>query len=167
MKIDGKNLEYVAEQFKKDRDIVLIAVKSEGMNLQYAAEQFKKDREIFLEAIKTSVNILHPYHHPEGCIFRDDEEIMLIALRQFGHALEYAGTKLRSNRDFILKAVKQGSDYNNHSLLRYCDEQFLSDKEIMVEAIKSDCEAYFLVHPNIKKSKEIVKAFKEHPSTIN
>ena len=130
------------------------AVKIDGKNLEYAAEQFKKDREIFLEAIKTSVNILHPYHHPDGCIFRDDEEIMLIALRQFGHALEYAGTKLRSNRDFILKAVKQGSDYNNHSLLRYCDEEFLSDKEIMVEAIKSDCEAYFLVHPNIKKVKK-------------
>ena len=87
---------------------------------------------------------------------------MLIALSQFGHALEYADTTLQSNRNFILKAVKQGSRVSNHSLLRYCDEKFLSDKEIMVEAINSDWEAYELVHPNIKKSKEIVKAFNEH-----
>ena len=29
-------------------------------NLRYAADQFKKDREIFLEAIKTDVNMLMP-----------------------------------------------------------------------------------------------------------
>ena len=159
---DGHTLDLASENLKNNKDIVLKAVKSSGTNLRYAADQFKKDREIFLEAIKTDINMLMPYHHPDGCIFRDDEEIMLIALSQFGHALEYADTSLQSNRNFILKAVKQGSKVNNHSLLRYCDEKFLSDKEVMVEAIKSDCEAYEFVHPNIKKSKEIVKAVNEH-----
>ena len=159
---DGHTLDLASENLKNNKDIVLKAVKSSGTNLRYAADQFKKDREIFLEAIKTDINMLMPYHHPDGCIFRDDEEIMLIALSQFGHALEYADTSLQSNRNFILKAIKQGSKVSNHSLLRYCDEKFLFDKEIMVEAIKSDWEAYELVHPNIKKSKEIFKAYNEH-----
>ncbi len=110
-----------------------------------------------MEAVKEGSNLENVSND-----FKDDEEIMLIALSQFGHVLEYADTKLQSDRNFILKAVKQGSKVNNHSLLRYCDEKFLSDKEIMVEAIKSDWEAYELVHPNIKKSKEIVKAYNEH-----
>jgi len=80
---------------------------------------------------------------------------MLIALSQFGHALEYADITLQSNKNFILKAVKQGSRVNNHSLLRYCDEKFLSDKEIM--AINSCWAVYELLHPNIKKVKKLSK----------
>ena len=36
----------------KDREIVLIAVKSKGYSLKYADDSFKKDREIVLEAVK-------------------------------------------------------------------------------------------------------------------
>ena len=32
----------------------------------------------------------------------------------------------------------------------------------MVSTIKNDLEVYLLLHPNITKSKEIVKAYNEH-----
>lgn len=155
---NGASISFVSEGLQNNRNIVLEAVKYNGGNYKRILKKFQKDRNFALEAIKSDVNILMM----NDFIFKADEEIMLIALSQFGHVLEYADKTLQSNRNFIANAVKQGSKVNNHSILRYCDEKFLSDKEIMVDAIRSDLEAYELVHPNIKKSKEIVKAYKEH-----
>ena len=53
VKNDGYALEYADESFKKDKEIVLIAVKQYGRNLEYADDSLKKDKEIVLEAAKT------------------------------------------------------------------------------------------------------------------
>ena len=42
------------DSLKKDKEIVLAAVKQDGGALQYADDIFKKDKEIVLEAVKAS-----------------------------------------------------------------------------------------------------------------
>ena len=43
---------------KKDREVVLAAVKIHGEALVYADEQLKKDREVVLTAVKSNSNAL-------------------------------------------------------------------------------------------------------------
>ena len=43
---------------KKDKEIILEAVKASGNNLQYADDSLKKDKEIVLEAVKQSGDAL-------------------------------------------------------------------------------------------------------------
>ena len=95
-------------------------------------------------------------------VYKADEEVVLIALSAYGHVLEYADDILKSNRSFILKAVKQGSGYNNHSLLLYCDEKFRSDKEIMMEAIKSDWEAYDYASIQLQNDEDVKQIYDDH-----
>jgi hypothetical protein len=49
---DGEKLKVLPEEFKKDRDVVLAAVKNNGWALFYANKNLKKDKFIVLAAIK-------------------------------------------------------------------------------------------------------------------
>ena len=50
----GYELENLTDEFKKNKEIVLIAVKQDGTNLQYADDSLKKDKEIVREAVRRS-----------------------------------------------------------------------------------------------------------------
>ena len=70
---DGSELQNLAEEFKKDKEIVLEAVKQRGF-LQYADVSFKKDREIVLEAVRQNGGALH---HADDSL-KSDPEILAI-----------------------------------------------------------------------------------------
>ena len=56
---DGLELENLPAHFKKDRKIVLEAVKQDGLVLEYVIDDsFKKDKEIVLAAVKQSGLVL-------------------------------------------------------------------------------------------------------------
>ena len=56
--------------------------------------------------------------------------------------------------------MKQGSGYNNH-IFTILYEKFCSDKEIMMEAIKSDWEAQIM--PNqLQNDEDIKKIYDDH-----
>jgi hypothetical protein len=74
---DAKNLSYVSDEFKNDKEIVSKAVAAHGSSLQYASDELK-----------------------------DDKEIVSIAVEDFGIALKYASERLRDDKDVVLIAVK-------------------------------------------------------------
>ena len=117
----GSELENLPDEFKKDKDVVLAAVKQEeyGLAFKYADESFKKDKEIVLIAVKKYGRSLE-YADDS---FKKDKNIVLAAVKQDGLALEYADKKLRADKKIILEAIKE-----HHSLLRYADESL--QKEI-------------------------------------
>eukprot|EP00971_Amphidinium_carterae_P025548 503982-Amphidinium_carterae.1 len=45
-------LQYAAEEYKGDREIVLAAVQKDGRALEHAAEECKRNREIVLAAVQ-------------------------------------------------------------------------------------------------------------------
>ena len=60
LKQNGENLRYADIQFKRDREIVMVAVSQNGENLRYADIQFKKDREIVMAAVKQNgLNLIY------------------------------------------------------------------------------------------------------------
>ena len=50
----GLYLEGAPEESRKDKEIVLAAVKSDGTTLQYAADALRGDREFLLEAVRAT-----------------------------------------------------------------------------------------------------------------
>jgi hypothetical protein len=64
--------EYISEELKKDKEVVLAAVKQDGYALQYASEELKKDKEVVLAAVK-----------------------------QNGYALKYASEELKKDKEFM------------------------------------------------------------------
>ena len=66
------------ESLKKDKEVVLAAVKQNGPALTYADESLKKDKEVVWAAVK-----------------------------HFGYALQYASEELRVNEEFIAECLKE------------------------------------------------------------
>ncbi len=95
-------LKYVPADLKKNKEIVLAAVKKKGLTLQYAHEDLKKDREIVLAAVKQKGLALQ-YAHED---LKKDKEVVLAAVKQNGWALEHAHEDLKKDKEIVLAAVK-------------------------------------------------------------
>ena len=76
VKLDGQ-LNEVPIHFRKDKDVVLAAVKKDGYALQHADEKLKKDKQIVLEAVKKA-----------------------------GYAITYADRNFRKDKEIILSIIK-------------------------------------------------------------
>jgi hypothetical protein len=63
---------------------------------------------------------------------RDDENLVLEAVRHHGNVLQYAAERLRSDRRTVLAAVASRS-----SSLEFAGPGMLADKEIVLAAIRS------------------------------
>ena len=98
------DLKSLPKHFKKDREIVLVAVKQYGSAIQYADEEFRKDNEIVLEAVKKD-----------------------------GYALEYVDDSFKKNKEIVLIAVKcEGS------AIQFADDSFKKDQEIVNSIVQGD-----------------------------
>ena len=148
VKQDGSVLEFADDIFKKDKEIVLAAVKQDGGALQYADDIFKKDKEIVLEAVKASGYTLQ---YADDSL-KKDKEIVLAAVKQYANALEHADDSLKKDKEIVLIAVKQYG-----TTLEYADDILKKDKEIVDEAVKQDDRASQYADISLKKYYKITK----------
>ncbi len=149
VKQEGLALKLVDETLKKDREIVLIAVQQNGWALQYADETLKKDREIVLVAVQQNGWALKYADET----LKKDREIVLAAVQQDGWALEYADESLKKDREIVLAAVQQDG-----YALQYADKSLKKDREIALAAIKQTGIALRYADESLKKDREIVLA---------
>ena len=149
VKQDGGALEFADDSLKKDKKIVLAAVKQWGGALQYADDIFKKDKDIVLEGAKTVGEALE-YGDDS---FKNNKEIVLAVVKRSGNALEYADDSLKKDKEIVLAAVKQDG-----SALEYADDILKKDKEIVLEAVKASGYTLQYADDSLKKDKEIVLA---------
>ena len=73
----GLPLKYADKSLRKDRQIVLVAVKRHGGALEYADKIFRKDRAVVLTAVKNWGYALKYVHNS----FKKDREIVLTAIK--------------------------------------------------------------------------------------
>ncbi len=141
---------------KKDRDIVLAAVKENGLALRYANKCLKKDREIVLTAVQQDGWALE--YADES--FKKNREIVLTAVQQDSRAFHCANETLKKDREIVLAAVKQDG-----WLLKYSDESLKKDREIVLAAVKQHGWALQYADANLKKDREIVWTAVQKAST--
>jgi hypothetical protein len=147
VKDDGFALETLSEEFKKDRDVVLEAIKTSGMGgLQYADKSFYKDRDLILIAVKKNGRCLNRADEN----LKKDREIVFAALENDGDALGDAHDTLKKDKEIVLVAVK-----NSGWALQHADENLKKDRDIVIEAVKQTGTAIEYAHPDLKKDKEI------------
>ncbi len=150
VKQHGWALEYADESLKQDREIVLAAVQQhDGSALEYADESLKQDREIVLAAVQQHCNALQ---FADG-IFKKDREIVLAAVKESGWALEYADESLKQDREIVLAAVQQ-----HGSVLQHADKPLKKDREIVLAAVKENGWALEYADESLKKDRDIVLA---------
>jgi len=90
---NGSLLEYADESLKRDKEIVMEAVKDYGLALGWADNSLKRDKEIVLAAVK-----------------------------QGGYSLEYADESLKRDKEFVLEAVKENGQSLRYADDSGCDK---------------------------------------------
>lgn len=131
--IDNPNLKIFA-----DPDFMQLLIKHDGYFFKFASHELQHNREF----VKTSVGELGVLFNDSleakyGCpleyvpeVFRDDEEIVTIAISEDPNALQFASERLKSSREFILEAI----DINPYNLI-HASTELLNDKNLIRNAL--------------------------------
>lgn len=146
--LNGYSLEYADEILKKDKEVVLSAVSNSGGALQFVDNELKKDRQIVMQAVSTDGNALR-YADP---IFWKDREIVMTAINGSAYALEYADISLRQDREIVLKIA---NSYDSRAIMFAVDD-LKKDRELVLQAIKSDPSAFDFIDSSLKRDKHIL-----------
>lgn len=132
---------------KRNKELVLAAVRQDWHALKYATEDFRQDKTVVLAAIERDGRALR-YAHAN---LRLDKEVVLAAVRQNGSALPYAEGHLRQDRDVVLAAVQ-----SRGFMLCYAAEEHRRDREVAIAACKTDGYAIRYVAGKLKSDAQVL-----------
>ena len=135
-----------------NRQIVYALIQKEGQTICFAGPEFKKDRDFGLVAVKQYGLALE--HLALG--LRADQEVALAAVRQNGAALRYAASALKADKEVVLAAVKQVG-----RALEWAAPALQADKEVVLAAIKKDWTAYNFASHALRRDSDAICAYQE------
>ena len=127
VKEDGRNLRFLAQKQKNDRDIVLAAVEQNGYALEYASATLRNNRDVVLAAVQQNGRSLQFASET----LRNDRDVVLGAVEQNGRALQFASETLRNDRDIVLAAVQQ-----HGYALEYASSGLNADRAVVLAAMR-------------------------------
>ena len=131
--INGNILYYLSNEFKENKEIVLIAVENSGYALEFVSDKFKEDEEIVIEAIKEDGNAIQFASNT----LKKNKSFILEAVKRQGYILKYLDDTLKSNKEIVLEAVK-----NTGCSLQYASIELQNDREVVDEAINENNDAF-------------------------
>ncbi len=105
----------------------LVKLKYGGRCLKYANENIRNDRNIVKHAVKTD-----------------------------SYGFEYAGEKLKNDKEMAIFVAKHESDICHG--LNYVNKKFYKDKDVALAAISNKVEHFDIISEKLKKDKDILKA---------
>ncbi|EFC41905.1 predicted protein [Naegleria gruberi] len=160
----GYLLRYLPDEFRYDREILLESLKLDPINFDFIPNELKNDREFILQAA-TRCGMILSFVNDQ---FRKDREIVLAAVSQNGHAIKKVSKELLDDEDIILKAAETcqlnipifsnfrkvlGGLKDKQSCMQFakksgeCLQYFPSyyqrDREILMEALKTNVDTAF------------------------
>jgi len=168
----GGALAAFPEEARADKEMVMTAVKRFGGALESASEELREDREVVQAAVLNGAPVPPAFNNDRELVLeavrldglalelaskelRDDEEVVMTAVQQNGHGIRWASRRLRSNRAFVLSAVRAGSA----SVLSHVSVRLRTDGTFMaLMAGESEChEEDIICHG--KHEEQILKRF--------
>ncbi|CAJ1330577.1 unnamed protein product, partial [Effrenium voratum] len=118
-------LKLVSDELRKDREVVLAAVKQNCQAICLAAPELQEDREVMLMAVQKD--------RYNGEIFRNaspklrgDREVVLAAVSAMGLNLQFADSALQSDLSIASAAVRQ-----NPAALRLVDRSIRGHTKVL------------------------------------
>lgn len=155
------SIDYLPTELKKDRDVVLLAVKNDGSNYMKSsrAKHIREDEEIIKAAISDDASVYReipaqfrlrkdivvlavqsdPSILDEIGQFQDDIDVVTTAVERKGTALKYASYRLRQDRELCLKAI-----LNDSAALAFVPEKYREDVEFSIHCNSSKKVTNFL-----------------------
>jgi len=146
------SLLYVDDKFRDNRDVVIVAVKRDGENLKRASNRLKRDREIVLTAMKDSKEPASLEIVIEE--FKDDKEIVIAAVKRNGHDLKWASNRLRLDREVVLSATKYSK--STIMYMKRIPEKFKHDKEIILSVLIRSPNDFASLPEYLKRDEEFI-----------
>jgi|GEM_PF-83228 len=107
---NGIALEYAADTYKDNDEIVKLALKSNPLAYRFASQRLRENIEIVFYAIEN--HVINAKYLPE--IYRENKEIAKIAVKKNGNAISYLPQLWRKDPEIINLAITQ-----NPSAIRY------------------------------------------------
>jgi hypothetical protein len=147
--VSKNGLEYrnLADEFKNNKKILLIAVNENGFALYFAPDHLKNDKEVVLTAM---TNKPRAFKYASDTL-QNDEEVVLFAVKRCGDMIEYASNNLKDNKEVIMEAVS-----NHGSALMCASPTLKNDKEVVMAAVTNEPMALFYASHAMRNDKEIV-----------
>ena len=130
---DGKALQFVSEELKKDSDFVLTSVMNDGKALQFVSKELQEDSETYRKIVLTSVRNDGNALQFVSKELQEDSEIVLASVKNDGNALELVSEKLQEDRETYKKIVL-ASVKNDGNALKFVSEELKKDREVVMEA---------------------------------
>jgi hypothetical protein len=94
--------------------------------------------------------------------FKNDEELLLAALKTDNCAFICASDKLRNNKNIILKVIEK-----DNSLFKYVSNELQNDKEIILTAVENNYTVLKNLSNKLKEDKEfLIKCYKKNNYTF-
>ncbi|MBO9484043.1 DUF4116 domain-containing protein [Salinisphaera sp. G21_0] len=177
----GVALLYASERLKADRTIVKAALKNNARALQYADKQLKHHPYY----VWLAVSHHHPYLDKERCgdkelltivlskdpllfktlanlKWRDDEELVQLAVQGHGSILKYASCRLRRHEPTVRLAVQ-----HDGMALEHASPELRDNKALVKLAVKNDGMALEFASDLLQDCPEVVKlALHQNPLAL-
>ena len=125
---------------KAVRRAIILAIEQKIYHYKDLADQFKNDQEILLAAIKLDITAF-------GfalTALKNEHAFVLTAVKQNGLILQFVSDDLKSNREIVLAAVS-----SDGMALKYASDDLLIDQEIVALALKNNLQFDTLVKGNM------------------
>eukprot|EP00927_Polykrikos_kofoidii_P039272 TRINITY_DN33694_c0_g1_i1.p1 TRINITY_DN33694_c0_g1~~TRINITY_DN33694_c0_g1_i1.p1 ORF type:complete len:529 (-),score=98.21 TRINITY_DN33694_c0_g1_i1:126-1712(-) len=125
----GISLKDASIDLRHDPEVVLTAVRSDGRALSHAADRLRRDREFVGAALRVNGYALGSVAEE----LQQDFGLAMIAIQSTGGlALGYASAELRGRRDLVLAAVEL-----NGTALRFATKELRRDRAVVLVAAQS------------------------------
>ena len=151
-------IRYANKELRTDKDIAFLAVKDYPETFECLSDELKNDRNFIIELLKLEFfgNIFKYLNSS----FKNDEEIILLALKKDMDNFKFIDEGLKNNKDFIIKALKA-----NGRIFQYLDNKYKSNKEALKIALLSGYGTPFIsASDELKNDKELTTlAIKNFP----
>jgi hypothetical protein len=141
---------------KNDREIVLAAVSKHGKDLVYVSDEFRHDREVVLRAVANDESETGVALRCASIDLRGDREIVLAAVSKHGHSLQYASKELKNDREIGLRAMANDRSNRQYYTFLQCSKELRANREFALVGVTKCGRSLRFVSDELKNDREIV-----------
>ena len=146
------SITYASDRLKGDKNFISKWITDKGWAYRCASDEVRADREIAKKAISLNGDILR--FSP----FTDDEEMVLIAIKQKPNSFQYASQGLKMKRDVVEHVLKKEG-----TCLSFLPE-WCNDIEMVKKAVKQDKKALLFIGDALKEDRNgMLQLIKQTP----
>lgn len=152
--IDGHMLEDASTELKADKEVVMVACQTTGCALQHASEELRADKEVVQTACWKDGEALVFVGNSIYDECATDAEFMEKVIKSGGGRMLVCGPKsIQEDEDMVLAALRNQMSFSNVP-----SYQMRSDREFIIKAITASPTSYNELRRRQRQEKDIVRA---------